>query len=244
MMTDDSVQEVAAQITRWFSDLFDDLVQLADESAAAMATARGRLSSRDLKAIEPAAGRFLDKHPEHEAAGIILRPGIIGAQGEIEWWNREADGRLRTLPFTLTPNTAGFYDFETLEWFSNVITTGRPTLTGPYVDYAGMDKYIITTTVPLRDGTAAGGPAGAGDIIGAAGCDIEMRALEPALMPLLRRIDADAALVSQHDRIVLGNSGRFLVGNRVTSPPAQAHIVELPVHELGLRLIAAPAENR
>ena len=242
MMTNDALHEVAAQITRWFGDLFDDLVQLADESATAMAAARGRrtaLTSRDLKAIEPAAGRFLDKHPEHEAAGIILRPGIIGAQGEIEWWNREADGRLRTLPFTLTPNTAGFYDFETLEWFSNVITTGRPTLTGPYVDYAGMDKYIITTTVPLRAGPEAGG-----DIIGAAGCDIEMRALEPALMPLLRRIDADAALVSQHDRIVLGNSGRFLVGNRVTSPPAQAHIVELPVHELGLRLIAAPPEVR
>ena len=235
MIVIEGVESTAREVAEWFSRIIDDLARLADESSAAMALARGKrpaLTPRDLKATGPAAARFLDKHPEHEAAGIILRPGVVGADGEIEWWKRDLDGSLRTILFSLTPHTAGFYDFETLEWFSNVVTTGRPTLTGPYVDYAGMDKYIVTTTVPLRDGEK---------IVGAAGCDIEMRALEPALMPLLRRVKADVAIVSQHDRIVLGNSGRFLVGNRLVRLSDACHTVELGVHELGLRLVAVPA---
>lgn len=232
------VDTTAEQIGQWFRVMIDDLSRLAEDSAIAMNLARGKramLSARDLKSTGPAAERFLDKHPEHEAAGIILRPGMVGPEGEIEWWKRDVDGSFRTILFSLTPHTAGFYDFETLEWFSNVVNTGRPTLTGPYVDYAGMDKYILTTTVPLRDGD---------HIIGAAGSDIEMRALEPALMPLLRQIKADAAIVNQHDRIVLGNSGRFLVGNRLGALSAESEIVDLEVHELGLRLVASPASSR
>lgn len=234
----EGVETTTQEIGQWFRVMLDDLSQLAEDSAIAMGLARGKraaLSARDLKSAGPAAERFLVKHPEHEAAGIILRPGVVGPEGEIEWWKRDVDGSFRTILFSLTPHTAGFYDFETLEWFSNVVNTGRPTITGPYVDYAGMDKYILTTTVPLRDGD---------QIIGAAGSDIEMRTLEPALMPLLRRIDADAAIVSQHDRIVLGNSGRFLVGNRLGTLPAGSEIVDLEVHELGLRLVASPRSSR
>lgn len=227
----------SSELTAWFVALFDDLNALATHAEAGITRSRGKrttIGARDLKAVESAAGAFLSKNPTPEAAGIIIRPGIVGSEGDIEWWKRTTDGSPTRVVFTLTPQTAGYYDFETLDWFRNVIETGRPTLTGPYLDYAGMDQYILTLTVPFRID---------GSIIGAAGCDIDLRSLEAALMPIMRRLDVDAALVSQHGRIVLGNSGRFLVGNRVGELPANGVRVDLAVHELGLHLVAAPRSD-
>ncbi len=224
----------SSELTAWFVALFDDLSALATHAEAGIARSRGKratIGPRDLKAVESAAGAFLAKHPTPEAAGVIIRPGIVGSEGDIEWWKRTDEGSPTRVVFTLTPQTAGYYDFETLDWFRNVIETGRPTLTGPYLDYAGMDQYILTLTVPFRlDGS----------IVGAAGCDIDLRSLETAIMPIMRRLDVDAALVSQHGRIVLGNSGRFLVGNRVGDIPANGVRVDLAVHDLGLHLVAVP----
>lgn len=227
----------ATELAQWLLGMFADLSALADDTEKAIVRARGKradISERDLKAVKASADEFLAKHATPEAAGIIVRPGLVGVDGDIEWWKREPNGESRKVLFTLTPQTAGYYDFEALEWFRNVIETGRPTITGPYVDYAGMDQYILTLTVPFRHN---------GEIVGAAGCDIEHGELESALMPMLRRIDADAALVSANGRIVLGNSGRFLVGNRVTELPVDAVSVDVAVHELGLRLIAVPRER-
>lgn len=224
----------SSELTAWFFALYDDLSALATHAETGIARSRSKrvtIGPRDLKAVEPAAAAFLAKHPTPEAAGVIIRPGIVGSEGDIEWWKRTDGGSQTRVVFTLTPQTAGYYDFETLDWFRNVIETGRPTLTGPYLDYAGMDQYILTLTVPFRlDGS----------IVGAAGCDIDLRSLEAAIMTIMRRLDVDAALVSQHGRIVLGNSGRFLVGNRVGDLPANGVRVDLAVHELGLHLVAVP----
>lgn len=229
--------DTAKELSAWFIEIYDDLEALALNAEREIARSRGKrvaMVERDLKSVQSAAETFLAKHESPEAAGIIIRPGIVGSDGDIEWWKRDEDGSTSRVLFTLTPQTAGFYDFETLEWFRNVVETGQPTLTGPYLDYAGMDQYILTLTVPFRQGE---------DIIGAAGCDIDLPALEAALMPILRRVDADAALVSQHGRIVLGNSGRFLVGNRVNDIATAGLSVDLGVHELGLRLMAVPRER-
>jgi hypothetical protein len=79
-----------------------------------------------------------------------------------------------------------------------------------------------------------------GELIGTAGCDTEVSALETIVMPILRTIPADAALVSKMDRIVLGNSGRFLVGNRVGELPADGQRIDIPGVDLGLQLVAVP----
>lgn len=236
-MNEQRLNASAKDIATWLEEMYDDLAALALNAEKEISHARGKRSAitdRDLKPIQSAAETFLAKHSSPEAAGVVIRPGIVGDDGDIEWWKRDEDDTSTRVLFTLTPQTAGFYDFETLEWFRNVVETGQPTLTGPYLDYAGMDQYILTLTVPFRMD---------GEIVGAAGCDIDLASLEAALMPKLRSIDADVALVSQHDRIVLGNSGRFLVGNRVGDLPANGVSVNLDVHELGLRVVAVPRER-
>ncbi len=222
-------------IGQWFTAVFTDLNTLAAACERELRGALGKrtgLTEKDLRTIQPAATAFLDRHPIPEAAGMVLGPGIVGdTTGAIEWWRRAPRGGTERIVFTLNPNAAGFYDFLTHDWFTEVIDTGTPAIQGPYLDYAGLDQYILTSMVPLHlDGV----------LIGTAGCDTEVRALESVVMPLLRRIPMDAALVSRLDRIVVGNSGRFLVGNRVGDLPRDAIRTPLPGVDLGLQLVATP----
>jgi hypothetical protein len=226
-------REAAEAIGHWFSAVYDDLAALAKASDRAIRDNRGRrenLTEKDLRAIRPAAIGFLDRHRIPEAAGIALPTGSVDAdRGSVEWWRRTGDHDAERVVFNLNPSSTGFYDFESLDWFTDVVAAGKPTVHGPYLDYAGMDQYILTLMVPF---------ALDGEPLGTAGCDIEVRSLETTMIPILRHIPADAALVSKRDRIIVGNSGRFLVGNRVGDLPTGGIRLEIPGPDLGLSLVA------
>ncbi len=230
----EAANEAAEAIGHWFSAVYDDLYSLAKASDRAIRDNRGRrdaLTDKDLRAIRPAAVGFLDRHHVPEAAGIVLPTGTVDAErGSVEWWRRTGENDAQRVVFNLTPSAAGFYDFQSLEWFTDVVTTGEPTIHGPYLDYAGMDQYILTLMVPF---------ALDGEPVGTAGCDIEVRSLETTMIPILRHIPADAALVSKRDRVIVGNSGRYLVGNRVGDLPKGALRIDIPGTSLGLSLVAA-----
>lgn len=229
------LENASGVIGEWFDSVYRDLVTMAAECEHDLLAARGtkpELTEKHLRAVRPSASRFLERHSIPEAAGIVLGPGIANNDaGSVEWWRRGEQGETSRIVFTLSPEIAGYYDFVTYDWFADVVSTGKPAIQGPYLDYAGMDQYIMTSMVPLSLG---------GVLIGTAGCDTEIRALEAVAMPVLRRIPADAALVSQLDRIIVGNSGRFLVGNKVGPLPKAAARIDIPGPELGLQLVAAP----
>lgn len=238
-MTAFRTETVAASesIGAWFTEILSGLTQMSRECEKELRTALGRkteLTDKHLRAIRPTAAAFLERHATPEAAGIVLSPGIVSEGGSIEWWRRADEGGTSRIVFNLSPDAVGFYDFVTLDWFSSVVATGQPALQGPYLDYAGMDQYILTCMVPLSLN---------GELIGTAGCDTEVSALEAVVMPTLRTIPADAALVSKMDRIVLGNSGRFLVGNRVGDLPKDGLRIDLPGVDLGLQLVAVPKNS-
>lgn len=229
------LEHASDAIGQWFTTVFADLHTLASACERELLGALGKrtdLTEKHLRAIQPAASALLDRHPAIEAAGIVLGPGVVhGTTGAIEWWRRAPQGGSERIVFTLNPNAAGFYDFLTHDWFTDVIDTGAPAIQGPYLDYAGLDQYILTSMVPFFVN---------GEFIGTAGCDTQVRALETVVMPLLRQIPMDAALVSKLDRIVVGNSGRFLVGNRVGTLPGDAIRMPLPGVDLGLQVVATP----
>ena len=86
----------------------------------------------------------------------------------------------------------------------------RP-LWGPYIDYLGFEEYVLTFTAPFSVH---------GKFSGVAGCDIRLVDLEPLIMRSLRAVHRDAALVNASNRVILGNSGAYLVGeqDKVGSP--------------------------
>lgn len=230
-----AAKQAAESIGGWFNTIYAGLRVLSKESERAVRDARGRkshITEKDLRVVRPAAGQFLSQHNTPEAAGVVISPSVTDTnRGAVEWWKRETDGGVERVVFTLAPDAAGFYDFVEFDWFSGVVKTGKPGFQGPYLDYAGMDQYIVTLMVPLSLD---------GDIIGTAGCDIEVRALETGIIPLLRTIPADAALISKRNRIIAGNSGRFLVGNRVSETPTDGVRIAIPGEPLGLSLLVVP----
>lgn len=231
------VERASHAIGEWYAAVYRDLNVMALECEHNLRDARGarsELLERHLRAIQPATAAFLARHAIPMAAGIVLGPDIVDNNfGAVEWWRRSDSGSTHRLVLNLSPTDPGFYDFVTYEWFAEVVSTGKPAIQGPYLDYAGMDKYILTAMVPLSlDGV----------LIGTAGCDTEVRDLETIVMPILRTIPGDAALVSKFDRIVVGNSGRFLVGNRVGALPKDSIRWEIPGPALGLQLVATPRE--
>lgn len=226
---------VGDTIGQWFTELFADLGAFSSTCEMALRGVRGEkepLTEKHLRAIHPVATTFLEHHPLIEAAGIALGPGVVNDTARaIEWFARGTRIGTERIRFTLDPTEAGFYDYLTHEWFAGVMKSGAPTLHGPYLDYAGLDKHIVASTVPLfLDGV----------LIGAAGCDTEVHALESVVMPPLRQIPMDAALVSELDRIIVGNSGRFQVGNRIGELPRDLVRTPLPGVDLGLHLVAHP----
>lgn len=229
------LERASRAVGDWFTAVYDDLATMAAACEHELRNSRGakaRLTERDLRAIQPAATAFLGRHEVPVAAGIVVGPKVLGNDlGAVEWWRRGDSGSTQRIVFNLSPDDPGFYDFVTFEWFNEVVSIGKPAIQGPYLDYAGMDKYILTAMVPLSlDGV----------LIGTAGCDTEVRELERVVMPILRTIPGDAALVSKFDRIILGNSSRFHVGNRVVALPKDAIRCDIPGPELGLQLVVAP----
>ena len=130
----------------------------------------------------------------------------------------------------MTPGSSRYYDYEKLPFFSTAASTGEQSVWGPYVDFLGFEEYILTFAAPLSVH---------GRFTGVAACDIRIRDLEPLIMPTLRAIPGDAALVNASNRVILGNSGLYLVGERIKSGVPDQHRMALDVPHLGLSLIFA-----
>lgn len=231
----EAANSAAANIAARIESVFAELDALSLDISSALIEAKGKRSlflEADLKKVKPVTLEYLAQHQFVGAAGVIIAPGAIDpSRGMIEWWRQSDEGIYKKIAFNLTPETGSFYDMENLGWFHNTVESGTRAITGPYVDYGGMDQYIMTLTSMLHLGA---------DFVGMAGCDVEVREIESILVPMLRRIPADAALLNSDQRVILGNSGRFLVGNRVRTTPIDGAIIPLASPELGLSLVYAP----
>ncbi len=232
MSNDTVAQECANNISQWFKSFYRDLESASDkisESLTRRMSGRTKINNSDLLDLPEIAHTFLEGHHAAVGAGAIFAVASVSeAQGALEWWLRNDAGRISKREFDLVPDTDAFYDYEQQPWFTIAARTGHLALVGPYVDYLGMGEYILTLTVPLYvDGT----------FVGVAGSDIRVRDLEGVFLPAMRAVPGDAALLNSQDRVIAGNSGRFLVGNRVKETPPGARKIVLDVPALGLHFL-------
>ncbi len=56
-------------------------------------------------------------------------------------------------------------------------------------------------------------------------------------MPVLRAIPGDAALLNAGGRVVVGNSGAYLVGERIRTTPKDKQVIPIDVPHLGFSLL-------
>ena len=177
----------------------------------------------------------LSRMPAADGAGVVAAPGVIAdKERHLEWWQRTAsaeedpDGFAR-IRLNLDPESIDLYDYLEMDWFTVPRKLGRRYVYGPYVDFSGADRYVLTLTVPVTDTGADGGH----EFLGVAGADIRMSHLEPELLTILRSVAAPAVLVTAERRVVAANTPRWISGTRLARLPARGDGTFASVTDIG-----------
>ena len=173
------------------------------------ALARGEaLTEEDVHGLAPGIVARL-REPDQVAVGLglILEPGLLPTHPlRIEWWqwSTTLDEPVR-MEFDLRPDSIGFYDYASTDWFAVPRRTRERHVVGPYVDVHGTDRYLLTLTVPIESG---------GEFLGVAGGDVPLTVFETTI--LSHTGDAEAAVVNREGRVVLSTSSRWITGSLVS----------------------------
>jgi hypothetical protein len=150
----------------------------------------------------------------------VAAPALLAdAPWCLEWFARGAQGRPERLVTDTDPEGEGFYDYTVLPWWTVPAETGRPHVTGPYVDYVCTEDYTLTFTRPVLTG---------GRFVGVAGADVRVASVEEVLLPLLRR-SGRLVLVNSFGRVVVSSSARHLGGSLVRDPDVATAWTREPV---------------
>lgn len=186
------------------------------------ADACGRLAGTpDVQGLRPLLLQHLARHGRlYDGTGVVIEPGTLTDQDRyLEWWRAPGP---RRLSLDLDPGSETFYDYTQMEWFAVPRDTGQRVASGPWVDYSGADRYVVTFARPVFDGR--------GRFVGVAGADVPLTGLEQAVMPALRSAAADLALVNGRGRVVASSSAAVAPGTLLRSV-AEERVT--PVAELG-----------
>ncbi|RGE24345.1 cache domain-containing protein [Leucobacter sp. wl10] len=206
-MTTAEVSAVIATIDEWLDDRFSHLEKLAEDFIALLRldeSARLDLGESVRRRLRALAVRYLADNAVVDGCGLIFaRSALSFERGHLEWWVREDESRFARYSFGVVPGADRYYDYEHHEWFTRAFQDGVPALVGPYIDYLGVEAYVLTLTVPAAvDGVR----------VGAVGNDLQVADLETELLPVLQRSGVEMALVGRHGNVLVGNSSRLLPG--------------------------------
>ena len=179
--------------------------------------ARMPLSPERLAGMREIIWHQLHLLPAADGAGIVAAPGVVaGKHRHLEWWQRGAavEGGAREgfsrIRLNLDPESIDLYDYLDMDWFTVPGRERRRYVYGPYVDFSGADRYVLTMTVPVADGQ---------EFLGVAGADLRMSHLEPELLAAMRAVTAPAVLVTAERRVVAANTPRWISGTRLDQLP-------------------------
>lgn len=203
-------------------------------SAWASIEAGGRtLRREDVTALKPLAAEFLRTHRNATGAGLIIEPGMLSdATRSLEWWQADTARNLSPLELEMNPDSGRYYDYTSFPWFRVPRDSGRRTAFGPYVDYHGADRYILTFTTPIQL---------SGRFVGVAGSDIAVADFEAEVWPSLRRLNGTAALVNQERRVIASTSPEYGTGTRIKRLPPDSAKVALRLPDLEWSLVRLPS---
>jgi hypothetical protein len=145
-------------------------------------------------------------------SGLVADPDLIaGAPWHLLWWTAAADRTIAPLRVVSDPARDGFRDYTVLEWWAVPRRTGRPHITGPYVDYLCTDAYTLTFTVPVHrpDGSLAA----------VVGSDVYAARAERLLLPALRAGGRPATVLNAAGRVVVSSFSGHATGSLVRTTP-------------------------
>lgn len=248
-----SLDQPAAKVRAALEGVFGPVTAIGDGFVAqrrACLASGAPLTPDRLSGLREIIWHHLSMLPAADGAGIVAAPGVVaGKDRHLEWWQRTADGEGGPDGFTrirlnLDPESIDLYDYLTMDWFTSPWREGRPHVYGPYIDFSGADRYVVTLTVPVADDSTANHGSADREFLGVAGADIRMSHLEPELLAILRSVPSPAVLVTGERRVVAANTPHWISGTRLPRLPAPgdgdfATVTEIGAHS-GWLLAAVP----
>lgn len=209
----------AGLITETVEHVFTTVQLIRDHFVALHRAAFSRaeqMGAREVDAVRDQVLALLTRDDEIAVGmGVIMAPDLVaGPSLRLEWWQRDSarDVPVR-LDVDLNPASVDFYDYLSADWFRVPRRTGNRHIVGPYVDVHGTDRYVLTLTMPIPDGS---------DFLGVAGADVPLARLEGHLLRQLGAASADIVVVNEQRRVVLSSSPQWLTGSLVTAGDVDA----------------------
>ena len=220
-----SARDVAADVTRVFTSVFDQLAEW--RAPIEQLIARGpevRPADLDTAVADLVIPHLVEEDAMLVGAGFIADGEIVrGRDVHFAWWlgPLEANPVLgeTTEPTRLDLSTRGYTeylrDFRALEWYRIPATTRHAHVTGPYVDHLCTCDYILTLTMPVH----AVDDQGSGDarMVGVVGADVAVKRLEHDLLAAFLDVPERLALVNEDGRVVLSTEPTLQVGQLATA---------------------------
>lgn len=185
-----------------------NLAALARDVAPALVSDDG-LQSMQNRVSLASLQQFDSFLPFVKGIGIAAEVGVVpGHPYWIQYWRRTDAGPVPDNHHVVDPDREDFYDYEQMEFVARSRETHQPWAYGPYVDYGGVDDYIITVDAPVLDG---------GRFYGVSMADVLVADLEKWLAPWLAA-GGESSLLNAENRVIVSNSVRHRVGDVVVLP--------------------------
>lgn len=227
-----SVEETIASISQWFSHQFDELHRLGAELTDEL-----DLTSDSYLTLTPAARRtmkvraakYLQRNTSLDGCGLIFSRSVLTSEmGHLEWWVREDESRYARYSFGVVPGADRYYDYEQDDWFISAFHEGKPAAIGPFIDYLGVEVYILTITIPATVN---------GVRVGAVGNDMKIDDLEHELLPIMMDCAHEIVLLSSRGNVLVSNTSKFLSGETIINPPTGYKFKEIVEPGVGLHVL-------
>jgi hypothetical protein len=131
----------------------------------------------------------------------------------------------------MDPRRDDFYDYESREFIAHPRIKLIPYATGPYIDYGGVDDYLITMSVPITRQAR---------FLGVAAADLLVADLERVFAPWLASATGVCLLLNAEERVIVSNTVTHNVGD-VARARDKLHRAELGIFGWSLATEDTPA---
>lgn len=211
---------VVDAVTEMMDGVFIEAQSLRDELADCFRRfGADAPTTRDVAAIQPRVVTALRNGSGLlRGAGVVLAPGLLmDARLWIDWWALDDTGAIGPSVFDFDEDSLDFYDYTGADWYLAPRNGSQRSLVGPYVDFNGINDYIVTATVPVTVD---------GRFVGVAGADLSVDELERRLIVANRRFHTELVVVNASERIVASTSARHVPGSLLhAGPDAKRHAI-------------------
>ena len=202
-----SAEAVSAEISAHVDTIFASISRIAD-AASMLWRVSPQARAADVAALRPVILDQLSAHPEFHGCGFVAAVNVLQDRDRHwEWFVRDAiDHHPRSL--RLRGNDGGeTYAYELLEGYRRA-AAGKDSVTGPFLDFAGADRLIVSAYRPVVLGDT---------FVGLAGADLLVSAFESLVRPALRSCASPLALLNSAGRVVASTSADLELLERVPS---------------------------